>query len=320
MGDDGRVNIDVPRYDQSKYWGRATHMAVITNPLNLFATPAALNHSKDIVTRYKKGEDVGLSKDELWKAKQLYDARFHPDTGEKTIWFGCMSAQVPMNMLITGAMMTFYKTTPQVVFWQWFNQSFNAVVNYSNRSGSVEISKTTLGTSYLAATGGALATALSLNGLVKNMPPIIGRFVPFIAVGAANAINIPSMRRLELTDGIEMSTEDGLVIGQDKNAAKEGITKVVLSRISMAVPTMMGIPFIMNHLEKKGTLAKYPRIAAPLQIGLCGLILTFSTPLCCAIFEQRASIPVSSCESHIQKAVEAMPEPRPTLLYYNKGL
>ena len=54
MGDDGRVNIDVPRYDQSKYWGRATHMAVITNPLNLFATPAALNHSNDIVTRYKK--------------------------------------------------------------------------------------------------------------------------------------------------------------------------------------------------------------------------------------------------------------------------
>ena len=54
MGDDGRVNIDVPRYDQSSYWGRATHMAVITNPLNLFATPAALNNSKDIVSRYRK--------------------------------------------------------------------------------------------------------------------------------------------------------------------------------------------------------------------------------------------------------------------------
>ena len=51
---DGRVNIDVPRYDQSTYWGRATHFAVVTNPLNLFATPAALDHSKDIVTRYRK--------------------------------------------------------------------------------------------------------------------------------------------------------------------------------------------------------------------------------------------------------------------------
>ena len=186
-----------------------------------------------------------------------------------------MSAQVPMNMTITGAMMTFYKTTPQVVFWQWFNQSFNAVVNYSNRSGSTEISPTTLATSYVAATGGALVTALSLNAIVKNMPPIIGRFVPFVAVGAANSINIPMMRRLELTDGIEMSTEDGTIVGHSKTAAQEGITKVIFSRIGMAVPTMLGIPFIMNHLEKKGTLAKYPRIAAPIQVIIKFLVENF---------------------------------------------
>ena len=154
-----RVNIDVPRYDQSTYWGRATHFFLTTNPLNLFATPTALNQAKDVVDRYRKGEDVKLSEDELWKKKQLYDSAFHPDTGELVFYPGRIAFQVPGNMFITGMMMTFYKTTPQVVFWQWFNQTFNSFVNYSNRSGSTPIPKSTLATSYLAATGGALATA-----------------------------------------------------------------------------------------------------------------------------------------------------------------
>ena len=158
MGDQ-RVNLDSPRYDQSTYWGRATHFFLTTNPLNLFATPTALKQAKDVVDRYRQGQDVGLTEDELWKKKQLVDSAFHPDTGELVLMPGRIAFQVPGNMFITGMMMTFYKTTPQVVFWQWFNQTFNSYVNYSNRSGSTPIAKSTLVTSYLAATGGALTTA-----------------------------------------------------------------------------------------------------------------------------------------------------------------
>lgn len=88
---------------------------------------------------------------------------------------------------------------------------------------------------------------------------------------------------------------------------------------SIVSSLQVAIPLVMNVLEKRGVLAKYPRIAAPLQVALCGVVLTFATPLCCAIFEQKASIAVDAIEPELRDKARGL-KSEPQLLYYNKGL
>lgn len=196
----GRINIESPRYDQSTFEGRAKHFFITTNPLTVFASDEELEKAKAIVDNYRKGtEDKRLTEDEIWAAKQLYDSAFHCQTGEKLFLLGRMSFQVPGNMLISGCMMTFYKTTPAVIFWQVMNQSFNAIVNYSNRNASVGVTTEQLGLASLGATCAGVITALGFNKAISASPSlssgIVGRFVPLLAVAAANCVNIPLMRQ-----------------------------------------------------------------------------------------------------------------------------
>ncbi|XP_050303841.1 sideroflexin-1-3 isoform X2 [Anthonomus grandis grandis] len=318
-----KINLDEPRYDQEFYTGRAKHFFLTTNPLNLFVSSKRLEEAKCLVQSYKCGKKLpeGTTEDDLWRAKILYDSAFHPDTGEKMMLIGRMSAQVPMNMLITGGMITFYKSTPAVVFWQWLNQSFNALVNYTNRSGDIVQTDKQILTSYALATSGAVGTALGLNALVKKMPPLVGRLVPFAAVAAANCINIPMMRAQELKHGTPIYDINGNKLGYSKVAAQHGIGQVILSRIAMALPGMVITPVVMDYLEKRGTLCRYPWLTLPASIGVLGLCLTFATPLACAFFKQKASLPFSKLEEDLKEEIRKKHDvAKLDNVYYNKGL
>jgi len=319
-----RLDIDNPRYDQNTFEGRAKHFFSTTNPLNVLATDEQLEKAKKIVTDYHAGtEDKGLTEDEIWAAKELYDSAYHCQTGEKLFILGRMSFQVPGNMTITGCMMTFYKSTPQVIFWQVANQSFNAIVNYTNRNTSAGVTNEQLGTAFVAATSASVFTALLFNKIIAMSPAlsagIVGRLVPLMAVAAANCVNIPLMRQQEIKKGITIETEDGTPVGLSTSAALAALQQVIPSRIGMAVPGMFIPPVIMSNLDRTATFIKNPWLKAPVTVLLTGFCLTFSTPMCCAIFPQKSTIEFKDLEPSLQQDVGAK-YPGVTKFYYNKGL
>lgn len=53
-----------------------------------------------------------------------------------------------------------------IVLGQWFNQSFNAIVNYTNRNAKSEVTGKQIAVAYVGATSGAVAAAAGMNLLV----------------------------------------------------------------------------------------------------------------------------------------------------------
>lgn len=219
-------------------------------------------------------------------------------------------------------MMTFYRSTPSVIFWQWMNQSFNAIVNITNANATTNVTQSQMLQAYGGATTASVATALALNKAIASSPMlsqgIVGRLVPMVAVAAANCVNIPMMRQREVIDGIDVMGSDGSVLGKSQEAAKSALKQVVPSRILMAMPAMFVPPIIMDRLDKTKFMRRNPWMAAPITVLLTGAMLSVSTPLCCAIFPQVSELPLSRMEPHIQAAAKT--RGLASSVFFNKGL
>nr|XP_037865431.1 sideroflexin-2 isoform X1 [Chlorocebus sabaeus] len=314
-------NIDAPRWDQRTFLGRVKHFLNITDPRTVFVSEQELDWAKMMVEKSRMGVvPPGTQVEQLLYAKKLYDSAFHPDTGEKMNVIGRMSFQLPGGMIITGFMLQFYRTMPAVIFWQWVNQSFNALVNYTNRNAASPISVRQMTLSYFTATTTAVATAVGMNMLTKKAPPLVGRWVPFAAVAAANCVNIPMMRQQELIQGICVKDRNENEIGHSRRAAAIGITQVVISRITMSAPGMILLPVIMERLEKLHFMRKVKVLHAPLQVMLCGYFLIFMVPVACGLFPQKCELPVSYLEPELQDTIKAKYGELEPYVYFNKGL
>ncbi|KAG1677680.1 Sideroflexin-2 [Nymphon striatum] len=323
------IDIEQPRWDQQTFVGRLKHFFNITDPRTVLCSNSELEAAKTLVTQHRdKTLPADVTEEQLWHAKKLYDSAFHPDSGEKQNVIGRMSFQVPGGMAITGAMLQFYRTVPAVIFWQWINQSFNALVNFTNRNAESDLTIEKIGIAYVSATTSAVVTAIGLKKLLSvRGGSLLQRFVPFAAVAAANCVNVPLMRQSEISNGIAVMTKDGEKVTHSKVAAAKGISQVVFSRIVMAAPGMMLCPIIMDRLERYRWMQRITPLHAPIQVMIVGCFLLFMTPTACAFFPQKCSINVETLKKWepekyklMERKLEGIKSPISPYLYFNKGL
>uniref|UniRef100_A0A3P9IRW9 Sidoreflexin n=1 Tax=Oryzias latipes TaxID=8090 RepID=A0A3P9IRW9_ORYLA len=314
MESDLTFDIDAQRWDQSTFMGRLKHFFNITDCRTALLPDSKLDEAKALVESCRAGSvPPGTTEEQLHYAKKLYDSAFHPDTGDRMNLIGRMSFQVPGGMAITGFMLQFYRTVPAVVFWQWVNQSFNALVNYTNRNAASPITPKQIGVAYITATSTALATAVGLNLYTKKAPPLVARWVPFAAVAAANCVNIPMMRQQEILNGIAVTDENGNKLGHSKKAAVKGITQVIISRITMAAPGMsMSLGYFHALLW----------VCFITLLVLCSSFqsLVFMVPAACSLFPQRCSMAVSKLEPELRDSIISQYGDSIKQVYFNKGL
>ena len=158
-------NPAVSRFDQSTFSGRLQQIIAQLDPMKLFVSHAEIDAAVALVNAFKEGShDPSITDAELWAAKELIECRIHPDTGELTPALFCFAAYTPMQPPIIVGLLT-ASSPAAIVFWQWFNQSYNAAVFYANKSVSAPMSNSEIFAAYCAAVTAALSVGMGTRAL-----------------------------------------------------------------------------------------------------------------------------------------------------------
>jgi len=265
----------------------------------------------------------------LWESKRIVDAALHPDTGETVPAPFRMSGYVPFNGPICVAMVV-SSSTPALLFWNWVNQSQNALVNYFNRNASSTLSNETLAKSYAAAVGSSLAVAFGLATLIqKRYDPATAsrllRFVAFPSSVMASSLNCYIVRSPEIETGIPLLDGElgGNVVLEGETsvaAAKVGVYSTVATRALLQAPVYFLPPALMAGLPVlKRYIAGNPGMAVPLATYMIIVAFGLGLPGTTAIFPQISEIGVEDVEGKYRGLKNDSGAPI-TKFYFNKGL
>ncbi|VDK44683.1 unnamed protein product [Anisakis simplex] len=314
--------LNQPKYPQNTFFGRYLHFLEAIDPRTLFTSNKQLEKCVRLLDDYKANGMKSLSSDrELWEAQKIKSAILHPDTGQKILPPFRMSGFVPFGWITVTGMLLPNPSWSTLLFWQWMNQSHNALVNYANRNATLNQPVSTYIKAYCAAVTSACSIAAGLTYLIKRSDKlslskriIIQRFIPLPATSLASSFNVICMRYNEINSGIEVYDENRNVIGISKIAAKQAVISTTLTRAFLPIPLLLAPPCIMPFLERYSFVTRNAVRHLLVNAFVCTLSFAFSLPISLALFPQECAIPVHNLETELQKKTTQ------TTAYYNRGL
>ena len=156
-------------------------------------------------------------------------------------------------------------------------------------------------------------SSLSFSGRILKLA------IPFLAVSSAGALNVYLMRRNEIQEGIAVQDHEGRVLGKSQVAGKQAIVETALTRVALPAPILLFPPILMNAWDRTSWAAKYPKIRAPLNVGVITGCLWAALPMAIGLFQQTSELDVNKMEPQFQNLKDSQGK-KIDKVYFNKGL
>lgn len=308
-------------YDLSTYSGRFQHFLDVIDPRTLVKSDEEVKQAAKLVEQFQRGETSSVTNDELWEALKLKQSAMNPGTGQIIPRPFRMSSFLPSNVPIVFGMLAF-PGPAGTIFWQVVNATYNSLLNYENRSGAtVDMAQVAMNYGLAVSTALGLSfgvRALGSRGKMKQVLDRVPFVVPYVAVSGAGAANIYFTRRMEISDGVPISNENGdVTYGVSKEAGKQGVLKTILTRaVGLPLPVLVLPPLILKALPKpKGTPA-----AITLELAVITMCLAGALPATIALYPPKLVLDVDTLEPNFRNLVDEKTGQRVKYVYANKGL
>jgi hypothetical protein len=268
---------------------------------------------------------------ELERLERVRSAAVHPQTGEAIFVPLRLSMVVPVNTVLDGLMLS-ARSPVQTVLAQTTNQAYNALHYYANRNTTQSEGVAELLGAYCAATASSVSVALYLKS-ARFAQSGVRTLAPFLAVAAADVLNLGIMRHGEYMKGVHVYLADDSEppspalqpndqpapapqpVGTSRRAGLMATGSCIFARCVVALPILAGSPLLVAAAERRSELLRArPRLRLPLTLAIVAGMIQFSVPLVFGIFRQDMVVPASWLEPEIAAAAPGRK------VYFNRGL